>query len=70
MNETMEALLELLTLNALCAADSVLIPVQCEYLALEGLSELMGRLRRFSSAGGRSPPNRASSPLPRPFFAK
>ena len=39
------ALLELLTVNALCAADSVLIPVQCEYLALEGLSELMGTLR-------------------------
>ena len=39
------ALLELLTLNALCAADSILIPVQCEYLALEGLSDLMSSIK-------------------------
>ena len=37
--------LELLTINALVAADSVLIPVQCEYYALEGLSELMNTLK-------------------------
>ncbi len=37
--------LDLLTLNALCACDSVLIPLQCEYFALEGLSELMATLK-------------------------
>ena len=37
--------LELLTLNALCAADTVFVPVQCEYYALEGLSDLMNTLR-------------------------
>ena len=37
--------LELQTLNGLCAARSVLVPVQCEYYALEGLSDLLGTIR-------------------------
>ena len=37
--------LELLTLNCLCAADTVLVPVQCEYYALEGLSDLLSTIR-------------------------
>lgn len=38
--------LGLITLNALCAADGVLIPIQCEYYALEGVSTLMGTIRK------------------------
>ena len=37
--------LELLTVNALTAADSVLIPVQCEYYAMEGLADLTGTVK-------------------------
>ena len=37
--------LELLTVNALVAADSVLIPVQCEYYALEGITDLMTSIK-------------------------
>jgi len=37
--------LELLTVNSLTAADSIIVPVQCEYFALEGLSDLMNIVR-------------------------
>jgi chromosome partitioning protein len=39
--------LDLLTLNALMAADSVLIPIQCEFFALEGISQLMDTIDRI-----------------------
>lgn len=39
--------LDLLTLNALVASDAVLVPIQCEYLALEGVSELLDTLMRI-----------------------
>jgi len=42
--------LEMLTLNSLCAADTVLIPVQCEYFALEGLSDLMATIRMIKKS--------------------
>ncbi len=39
--------LDLLTLNALLAADSVVVPIQCEFFALEGISELMDTIDRI-----------------------
>lgn len=42
--------LGLLTLNALTAADSVLVPLQCEYYALEGLSRLLGTIKLVKGA--------------------
>lgn len=39
--------LGLLTINALAAADSVLVPIQCEYYALEGLAQLMATIRQI-----------------------
>ena len=38
--------LRLLTVNVLCASDSVIVPIQCEYYALEGLSQLMNTIRQ------------------------
>jgi chromosome partitioning protein len=40
----------MLTLNSLCAADTVLVPVQCEYYALEGLTDLMTTIRMVKKA--------------------
>lgn len=42
--------LDLLTLNALLAADSVLVPIQCEFFALEGISELMDTIARIRTS--------------------
>ncbi len=44
--------LDLLTLNALMAADSVLVPIQCEFFALEGVSELMDTIDRIRESFG------------------
>jgi chromosome partitioning protein len=41
--------LNLLTLNGLCAAQTVMIPMQCEYYALEGLSDLVNTIRKVRS---------------------
>lgn len=46
--------LGLLTLNALTAADSVLIPIQCEYYALEGVTALMNTIKRVQQSVNRA----------------
>jgi len=45
--------LGLLTLNGLCAADAVLIPIQCEYFALEGVSDLLETIERVRESFNR-----------------
>jgi chromosome partitioning protein len=42
--------LGLITMNCLCASDSVLIPIQCEYFALEGLGQLMNTIRKIQNS--------------------
>jgi chromosome partitioning protein len=44
--------LDLLTLNALMASDSALVPIQCEFFALEGISELMDTIERIGESFG------------------
>ena len=39
--------LGLITINSLCASDTVFVPIQCEYFALEGLSQLMATVRKI-----------------------
>jgi len=48
--------LDLLTLNALVAADSVLIPIQCEFFALEGISQLIDTIERIRESFAKSLP--------------
>lgn len=53
--------LSLLTVNALCAADSVIVPMQCEYFALEGIASLTETIRELRAPSTRISRSRESS---------
>lgn len=52
--------LNLLTLNSMAAADSVLVPLQCEFFALEGLSQLLNTVERVRATINPELPSKAS----------
>ena len=54
--------LGIITTNALCVADTLLVPIQCEYYALEGLSQLMNSVRQRQTAVQRAARHRGRAP--------
>jgi chromosome partitioning protein len=52
--------LNLLTVNALCAATAVIIPMQCEYYALEGLADLVNTIKKVKANLNPGPGHRSA----------